>query len=101
MKTWKAATALTAVIILAGLNAGCTRAADVHGTVSELEIEPQKKVCSTPVAGSKATPKCTVTGVCYEIEVTDVDGFEHDFCLTKSAWERFRVGDKYPAVVGN
>lgn len=91
----KAGIALAAVLILAGLNAGCSTV-QIRGTVTEMEHELSKKVCASKKPGSKGSPACTVVAECWEMDVEDINGVEHEFCLNKSEWEKYRVGDMYP-----
>ncbi len=60
----------------------CSGAPGVTGTVTEKEIETstRKKKVKT----------------CYELEITDAQGTEHDFCVTKKLYDKYNVGDKYP-----
>jgi hypothetical protein len=69
---------------LAGILAltACSGAPGVTGTVTEKEVETsyRKKKLKT----------------CYELEITDAQGTEHDFCVTKRLYDKYSVGDKYP-----
>lgn len=78
MKKFVVATGLTVLLALTG----CSGAPGVNGTVTEKEIETsyRKKKLKT----------------CYELEITDAQGIEHDFCVTKRLYDRYNVGDKYP-----
>lgn len=95
MKTRKASLALSVVLILAGLNAGCS-VAEIRGTVTEMEIEESKKVCPTRKPGASKAPACTTIPKCYEMEVEEVSGKVHEFCVDPSVYEDYRVGDMYP-----
>lgn len=90
---------MTVVLFLAGLNAGCA-GAPLRGTVTELEYEKSKTVCKdgTKLPGSTKPPlpTCTVVAECWEIDVVDSKGNEHELCINKSSWENYRVGDLYP-----
>lgn len=93
MNTLKASLALVAVLILAGLNAGCS-VVEIRGTVTEMEIEESKKTC-TPAKPGKA-PKCTTVPKCYEMDVEDAWGKVHEFCVDPNVYEDYKVGDMYP-----
>jgi hypothetical protein len=95
MKTWKASLALSAVLILAGVNAGCA-VSEIRGTVTEMEIEKGKKVCATVEPSSGKSPKCTVLPECYEMEVKEASGWVHEFCIDRASWESYKVGDYFP-----
>lgn len=93
MNTLKASLALVAVLILAGLNAGCS-VVEIRGTVTEMEIEESKKTCA-PAKPGKA-PKCTTVPKCYEMDVEDAWGKVHEFCVDPNVFEDYKVGDMYP-----
>jgi hypothetical protein len=67
---------------LAGIFAltACAGAPGVTGTITEKEYEP--KIRKRPA--------------CWELEITDAQGVEHDFCVTKTLYDKYNVGDKYP-----
>lgn len=79
MKPLNAALALSLTLILAGLNAGCSRT-EVRGTITELEYEK-----------SKGKHK-----ECWEIDITDDAGVEHEICVSENIWKKYRVGDRHP-----
>lgn len=95
MKTWKASLSLAAVLILAGVNAGCS-VAEIRGTVTEMEIEESKKICASKKPGTSKTPACTTVPKCYEMEVEETSGKVHEFCVNPNIYDDYRVGDMYP-----
>jgi hypothetical protein len=74
--------ALVVSLALVGMLAvaACAQPPDVTGTVTEKEYEPARK--------KKAA--------CWELEITLDDGTERDFCVRKSLYDQYQVGDKYP-----
>lgn len=60
----------------------CTGAPGVQGTVTEKEIE-------TSYRNKKLK-------TCFELEITDAQGVEHEFCVTKKLYDKYEVGDTYP-----
>jgi hypothetical protein len=60
----------------------CTGAPGVQGTVTEKEVE-------TSYRNKKLE-------TCYELEILDTRGVEHDFCVTKELYDKYEVGDQYP-----
>lgn len=95
MGTRKASLALSAVLILAGFNAGCS-VAEIRGTVIEMEIEHNKQICTTKKVGTKKVTSCTTVAACYELEIEEVSGKVHEFCVDPNVYEDYRVGDMYP-----
>lgn len=89
MKPLKAALALSLTLILAGLNAGCSRT-EIRGTITELEYEKSKEVC-------KSKPRKCKSVECWEIDITDDAGVEHEICVSENTWKKYRVGDRYPS----
>lgn len=91
----KAGIALTAVLILAGLNAGCA-VAEIRGTVVEMEIEHNKQVCTSKKSGKRKVVTCATVAECYEMDVRDSSGEVHEFCADPDIWGNYKVGDMYP-----
>lgn len=87
MSNVKAMAALLGTLLFAGCSV-----AEVRGTVTELEFEATKIVCA-----KKKPFKCTTTPACWEIDVEDSEGVEHEFCIDESEWKKYKVGDMYPA----
>lgn len=60
----------------------CTGVPGVQGTVTEKEVE-------TSYRNKKLK-------TCFELEITDAQGVEHEFCVTKKLYDKYEVGDTYP-----
>lgn len=59
-----------------------TGCAQVSGEITEKEVE--------------VTMKKRKIKTCYEFEIKQADGTVTDICVTKSEYDRYNVGDKYP-----
>lgn len=59
-----------------------TGCAQVTGEIVEKEVE--------------VTTKKRKIRTCYEFEVKQADGTVTDICVSKSEYDRYNVGDKYP-----
>ncbi|MFJ8640016.1 hypothetical protein [Streptomyces sp. NPDC093610] len=104
--------ALTAIPVAVLLLAACGRD-EVHGTITEKEHKAahttwsskpvtkrqcttsrkdgrSKKSCRTVKTGSKRVPHREPE--CWQIELNDD---EHELCISKSRWNKVRVGDKW------
>lgn len=72
-------------ILLAGSVAAMlalTGCAQVSGEITEKEVE--------------VTYRKKRVNTCYEFEIKQADGTVTDICVTKSEYDRYNVGDKYP-----
>lgn len=71
-------------LLAAGMAAtlALTGCAQVSGTVVEKEVE--------------VTFKKKRSSTCYELEIKQADGTVADICVSKSEYDRYNVGDKYP-----
>ena len=79
MKKIIIAVATTGLLLLTACGASATPG--VTGVVTEKEYKPK---------AGKGQPAC------YELEITDINGVETDFCVSWKLFHRYNVGDKYP-----
>ncbi|MFE7238806.1 hypothetical protein [Streptomyces sp. NPDC057580] len=105
-------TALAAVSVTVLLLASCG-SSKVHGTVTEKEYKPArttwttepvtKRQCTTSRSNGKTKRSCRTvrTGThrvshrhpaCWQIELNDD---AHELCISKSRWDKVRVGDRW------
>lgn len=70
------------------------------GTVIEKEHEPRKVTSTTSCSGTgtkrTCTPKTTTRAECWELEIRDDQGNEHETCVSEREWDKWSVGSRYP-----
>ena len=69
------------------------------GTIIEKEYEARKSSVTTTCSGTGAKRSCKPTTKtkpeCWELEIKDSAGEEHEICVSEREWKKWNVGDRY------
>ncbi|MFD8685526.1 hypothetical protein [Streptomyces sp. NPDC059651] len=105
--------AALALLPVAALLLAACGSDDVHGTITEKEHKRAgttyvtkpvtKRTCSTTRSNGKSKKSCRTVSdgtrrvaqhhdACWQIELDDD---KHELCISKSKWDKVRVGDKW------